>query len=460
MKAPYKKGFFAYFIPYAFLLLLLYAVYVFSQSGIISFTSDSPLFLEAEKGSVRVLLKGTNDFKEVPLRQKIQLYAGDSVRTTKNAQARIYFAEDSFVFLDEETSLSIEKYREKDALVESEMILYSGKILASVKRMINPKSYFFLRESDLLLQSRSGVFSYDTKTLQTLEGRVQIDRMDGNSVLSSRSIELGQMLTVNTDGSKILPEKEILSSEVYASPWLANALERKNVSVSIPEEQKDIVRENEEDTEENPFTKEEITSPFSLDTLKEVYEGEPVEITGRVKNAVSVSVNGYTLSQFVPEKESFVYRAKKEWGNLQEGTNEYTITAQMKDGTTESQKVSLFFSETGEKPEKVEEETEEITEKPSEVVSEKEVSLAVTNIVEGALIKEDPVEIQGTTPRNTAKIIINDYQLQTFKKGDTTWKYRASTAFENLSAGKNSFLIQAFDENDEEIAVLLFSFLY
>jgi hypothetical protein len=340
------------------------------------------------------------------------------------------------------------------------MILYSGKILASVKRMINPKSYFFLRESDLLLQSRSGVFSYDTKTLQTLEGRVQIDRMDGNSVLSSRSIELGQMLTVNTDGSKILPEKEILSSEVYASPWLANALERKNVSVSIPEEQKDIVRENEEDTEENPFTKEEITSPFSLDTLKEVYEGEPVEITGRVKNAVSVSVNGYTLSQFVPEKESFVYRAKKEWGNLQEGTNEYTITAQMKDGTTESQKVSLFFSETGEKPEKVEEETEEITEKPSEVVSEKEVSLAVTNIVEGALIKEDPVEIQGTTPRNTAKIIINDYQLQTFKKGDTTWKYRASTAFENLSAGKNSFLIQAFDENDEEIAVLLFSFLY
>jgi len=44
----------------------------------------------------------------------------------------------------------------------------------------------------------------------------------------------------------------------------------------------------------------------------------------------------YTLNNFAHGDESFVYRAKPEWGNLTTGDNSYTFTAHFDDGSTES----------------------------------------------------------------------------------------------------------------------------
>lgn len=53
--------------------------------------------------------------------------------------------------------------------------------------------------------------------------------------------------------------------------------------------------------------------------------------------------------------------------------------------------------------------------------------------------------IQGTVPKGTAGVMVNDYRLQLFQPGDTTWAYLASTNLDNLKDGTNVFDVYALD---------------
>ena len=61
--------------------------------------------------------------------------------------------------------------------------------------------------------------------------------------------------------------------------------------------------------------------------------------------------------------------------------------------------------------------------------------------------QQTEVEIKGTPPAKAAGIMVNDYRLQLFRAGDTTWSYLASTALQNLHPGQNVFDIYALDAN-------------
>lgn len=56
------------------------------------------------------------------------------------------------------------------------------------------------------------------------------------------------------------------------------------------------------------------------------------------------------------------------------------------------------------------------------------------------------LEIRGTAPRGTAGIIVNDYRLQLFQSGDTTWSYLAATKLQNFAPGENIYRIVAVSE--------------
>jgi hypothetical protein len=55
------------------------------------------------------------------------------------------------------------------------------------------------------------------------------------------------------------------------------------------------------------------------------------------------------------------------------------------------------------------------------------------------------IEIKGTASAGAAGIMVNDYKLQLFRTGDTTWSYLASKALNNLVDGKNIFNVYALD---------------
>jgi len=55
------------------------------------------------------------------------------------------------------------------------------------------------------------------------------------------------------------------------------------------------------------------------------------------------------------------------------------------------------------------------------------------------------ITIQGTAPANTSGIMVNDYRLQLFQPGNTTWSYLASVQLQNLKQGENIFDVYALD---------------
>lgn len=55
------------------------------------------------------------------------------------------------------------------------------------------------------------------------------------------------------------------------------------------------------------------------------------------------------------------------------------------------------------------------------------------------------VSISGTAPAGTVGMMVNDYRLQLFRKGDTTWSYLASKELNNMKDGLNLFSVIALD---------------
>lgn len=53
--------------------------------------------------------------------------------------------------------------------------------------------------------------------------------------------------------------------------------------------------------------------------------------------------------------------------------------------------------------------------------------------------------ISGTVPAGVQGVMVNDYKLQLFRPGDTTWSYLASTALNNLKAGSNAYDVYTLD---------------
>jgi hypothetical protein len=60
------------------------------------------------------------------------------------------------------------------------------------------------------------------------------------------------------------------------------------------------------------------------------------------------------------------------------------------------------------------------------------------------------LDISGTAPSTVAGIMVNDYKLQLFRPGDTTWSYLASYALQNLHDGANVFSVYTLDANGNQ----------
>jgi hypothetical protein len=55
--------------------------------------------------------------------------------------------------------------------------------------------------------------------------------------------------------------------------------------------------------------------------------------------------------------------------------------------------------------------------------------------------------IQGTTPENTDKVLVNDVPLSKYKSGTTQWNYIAAASLGTLKKGDNAYSIKAVDKD-------------
>lgn len=68
--------------------------------------------------------------------------------------------------------------------------------------------------------------------------------------------------------------------------------------------------------------------------------------------------------------------------------------------------------------------------------------------------------ITGTVPSTVTKVTVNDYVLQKFKVGDTTWSYFANADFGLMREGENTFNVYAYDADGVKSGELVVKILY
>jgi hypothetical protein len=68
--------------------------------------------------------------------------------------------------------------------------------------------------------------------------------------------------------------------------------------------------------------------------------------------------------------------------------------------------------------------------------------------------------VKGTASSDTHKITVNDYKLTKYTPGQTQWDYIASTKFNTLKNGLNSYVVKTFDKDGNQTDSLIFSINY
>jgi hypothetical protein len=178
------------------------------------------------------------------------------------------------------------------------------------------------------------------------------------------------------------------------------------------------------------------------------------------KGAIGIMVNDYTLRLFDPAKGTWSYLATPEAQNLKDGTNVYNVYALYADGAgsvRKSNPVTLTIIHGAGVEGTVSGGTSSAASSSSSKINPATLpnnaplaagTLKVTAPEAGTSYTATGTGflLEGTTSKQTASIWVNDYQLQLYKPGTTTWNYIASTELSNLKPGKNTYRIVARNE--------------
>jgi len=143
------------------------------------------------------------------------------------------------------------------------------------------------------------------------------------------------------------------------------------------------------------------------------------------------------------------------------GTRQNTIRYNNGSESSEEAEITEEASEEGEADETNLEIEEDIEEPEKSESAEPTNKLAVTSF-DGAFLKTNLSYnvVKGTSSSDTHKITINDYKLQKYIPGQTQWDYIASTRFNTLKNGLNSYVLKTYDADGAQIDSLIFSIDY
>ncbi len=464
-----KKWFFSYIIPFLILgIIIFWCINLLKQFNINlfkNFNINTFAVLEVKQDTVKVLLKGNDQWQSIPNKNvNLKLFAGDKIKTILNGEAKIKLVKDSFVYLQTGTNLSIDEHKVKLHLDE-------GEIIVSVERIINPKSEFIITIwNNLEISSRKGSFILNQNSIKVLDGKVKLKQKSNKTTINETSVWIGQKLTFILNDFEDFEDIQLLESDIYENEKLkliltnldqikelkiTETIDSTNNEEVIPEEEIEVSEDKlltEEPVEK--LEKHEITITSHEDN--QVIKNDFLELKWTTSIwAESVSINDYVLSKFNKWDTDWVYRAKTNWGNLKQWSNEFKIQVKFSDNVEISKTITITLEE----KEKVEEVVKTETSSENETMETTSTDLSIISPIEGSNIDSKSITIKGIAPINTSKIIIGNYTLRTFNKGDTQFKYVADKKYGNLEYGKeNKYLITALDEDDKEIASITFSF--
>lgn len=225
-------------------------------------------------------------------------------------------------------------------------------------------------------------------------------------------------------------------------------------------------------------TKPDMPTVYSPAKEGETYRTQREEIVVRgtsPKGAAGMYVNEYKLQLFNPEKGEWSYLASTRLNNLKPGLNTYDVSAVDASGQRSDPVRLTIVWEAGEEGVVAPAAT------PGDATTGGAASTGSTSSIDPATLPTNAplaagtltvtaptagtqhtetgtgILLEGKTSAQTATIWVNDYQLQLYKPGVTTWNYIASEALGNLKKGENVYTITARNDKQEIVDTLTYT---
>ena len=404
------------------------------------------VYLNIESGSAKAMMANKSEWKNAP--NNIDLYSGESLKTSSDGRASLTFSDMSIIRLEKDTEVELLQLSKKDGANRNEVGMENGKVWAKIEHMNNPDSRFSVSTPLLTIDTRGAVFSVEAPgTVYVIKGSVQVGIKYDDEIIKTVSVGIGQEFMVDQqiiiDLNEEIDHELIfaLSNSFKTSNWYRWNIQ-KDGAISAFEESEDTQSANDESemTTDEEGTTQDLTENTEEESTETVNAGRLVSV--KKPSAESSTSKGTINIEGVldTDKIETVYVEGKKAvisGNkwsvsavalTTEGKNSLKIEAETTSGTKqEIDPLVVYYDKTA----------------PAKPV------ITSPTLAEGEdSVEIDSVEqiIKGTVSDDTNAVIVNDYRLGKYVPGSGSFEYYAKVAYGNLKAGENEFLIYAEDK--------------
>lgn len=413
-----------------------------------------------------------------------KLLLGDSLKTSSFGRVVLEFFNGTKVRMGRDTAVTLAdltKESDRETIVlnlENGMIWLNGQKSEGVR-----DAHYEVRTSHMHVKAEGTIFEVENNSVEAvrvLDGDVKVDIIVGSGgserVANTISVGIGQELILDDASLRAFEDNKspslltAISEDFENGSWYRWNMEEDSSptdfsgsspvsSVSdddsddtadVDSDEDDTGDDDEADVANNIIGDEggpEITEPMfsSTDTGEFAIKGTVPDGTVRVdvKAEYGGNTDTHTLSKFTEGDTEFSYNVSEAIGNIDEGSNTYTVYAYDADDNRSSASIEITY------------EKEE-----AEVTGDLEDPVVLTyNGSDSSDVAESVVTVKGSV-KGAAGVVVNGYELTQFSPGETEWTYVASEDLGNLELGENEYEVYAVDPDGNKSSTVKFVINY
>ncbi len=442
-------------------------------------------------GRAKVLSFGTTEWGNAYNGSKVKL--GDSVKTLHGGRAVISFYDGTAVRLDQDTQVTLVDITKKDDYQEILLYLNQGKAY------VNKPKENVIRKTDFVINTNYASYSitgtiFDLEkltdeTLRVLRGSVQVDILEvangKTRTIESIPVGIGQEVVLNDASMKAFYDRQgpsvlTATDDVFTTTEWAmwNAKEDENPTNFTKGGSKSpaIIEDNEATPDVStvlPATTSADLSDLAAPALitpksnnlttavdTQTISGKAVDGVKKIllkqTLAGSTTVQKVLISNYDADKLTWSYGISEAKGNIKVGSNNYVFTG-VDENAKETSPLTVtieYQKNTSSEPDLVNNNVADKT-----VTMEKPKLLLVDGkpYKEGMTVKKDGFGISGTVA-GVSEMWVDDFKLNKFVAGGTSWSYNVKVSYGNLKPGLNSYQVFGKDAAGKSSPVLTVKF--
>lgn len=434
-------------------------------------------------GRSKELSFGTSEWQNAYNGSKVKL--GDSVKTLHGGRGVISFYDGTLVRMDEDTQVTLVDITKKDDYQEILLFLNQGEVyINKPKENVIRKTAFVINTNYASYSITGTIFDLSKladETLRVLRGSVQADILevaDGKTrTIESIPVGIGQELVLNDASMKEFYDRQspsvltAIDANFETTQWaIWNAKEDENPTNFANGTTSSAIGDNQASSDITitpvtpaPVDLSNLPAP-TLITPKSSTMNTTVDtqtISGKAADGVkkillkqtlagSDTVQKILISNFDTDKLTWSYDISATKGNIKAGSNSYVFVGVDQNAKETAPLTVTIEYQTTSEPDLA---NNNVTGSSGTLEEPKCLLVDVKTYKEGMTVSKDGFTISGSVA-GAAEMWVDDFKLNKFVAGSTSWSYNIKVSYGNLKPGLNSYQVFGKDASGKKSPIL------